>query len=71
MKKYDVKTTKGIIKVTEEDIEDIMCTALEGGINYWAHYDRSDEEYLPYKDYDDEPFQNYVQESFWVADGFG
>lgn len=56
MKKYDVKTTNGIIKVTEEDIEDIMCTALEGGINYWAHYDRSDEEYLPYKDYDDEPF---------------
>ena len=56
MKKYDVRTANGIFKVTEEDIEDIMCTALEGGINYWAHYDRSDEEYLPYKDYDDEPF---------------
>ena len=56
MKKYDVKTTNGIIKVTGEDIEDIMCTALEGGINYWADYDRNDEEYLPYMDYDDEPF---------------
>ena len=56
MKKYDVRTANGIIKVTEEDIKDIMCTALEGGINYWAHYDRNDEEYLPYIDYDDEPF---------------
>ena len=35
MKKYDVRTANGIIKVTEEDIKDIMCTALEGGINYW------------------------------------
>jgi hypothetical protein len=24
------------ITVTEEDIDDIMCTALEGGINHWA-----------------------------------
>lgn len=24
------------IKVTDEDIDDIMCTALEGGINYWC-----------------------------------
>lgn len=57
MKKYDVRTANGIINVTEEDIEDIMCTALEGGINnYWADYDRNDEEYLPYIDYDDEPF---------------
>jgi hypothetical protein len=24
------------IKVTEEDIDDIMCSALEGGINYWC-----------------------------------
>lgn len=56
MKKYDVRTANGIIKVTEDNIEDIMCTALEGGINYWCHYDRNDEEYLPYMDYDDEPF---------------
>ena len=24
------------IKVTEENIDDIMCSALEGGINYWC-----------------------------------
>lgn len=56
MKKYDVRTANGIIKVTEEDIEDIMCTALEGGINYWAYYDRNDTEYLPYMESGDEPF---------------
>lgn len=26
------------IKVTEEDIDDICCTAFEGGINYWVDY---------------------------------
>ena len=24
------------VKVTAEDIDDIMCSALEGGINYWC-----------------------------------
>ena len=24
------------LTVTQEDIDDIMCTALEGGINYWC-----------------------------------
>ena len=24
------------VKVTDQDIDDIMCTALEGGINYWC-----------------------------------
>ena len=24
------------VKITKQDIDDIMCTALEGGINYWA-----------------------------------
>ena len=24
------------VKVTEQDIEDIMVTAIEGGINYWC-----------------------------------
>ena len=56
MKKYDVRTANANIKVTEEDIEDIMCTALEGGINYWAYYDRNDTEYLPYMESGDEPF---------------
>lgn len=59
MKKYDVRTANGIIKVTEEDIKDIMCTALEGGINYWADYE-NDEEYLPYIYFDDEPFSELL-----------
>ena len=25
------------IKLTQEDIDDIMCTALEGGISYWCY----------------------------------
>lgn len=56
MKKYDVRTANGIIKVTEDNIEDIMCTALEGGINYWAYYNRNDREYLSYIESGDEPF---------------
>lgn len=30
---FEIKKT---LKVTDEDIDDIMCTALEGGINYWC-----------------------------------
>ena len=56
MKTYNISTTNANIKVTEKDIEDIMCTALEGGINYWAYYDRNDTEYLPYMESGDEPF---------------
>lgn len=36
METYDLTITK-TIKVTEEDIDDIMSTALEGGINYWCN----------------------------------
>lgn len=25
-----------VVKVTDEDIDDIMCSALEGGITYWC-----------------------------------
>lgn len=35
MKEYTVDVIS-TIKVTQEDIDDIMCTALEGGINYWC-----------------------------------
>ena len=31
-----VLTVKKEIKVTREDIDDIMCSALEGGICYWC-----------------------------------
>lgn len=32
-------------EITEENIDDIMVTALEGGINYWAGIDISGEEW--------------------------
>lgn len=31
-----ILTVKKEIKVTQEDIDDIMCSALEGGICYWC-----------------------------------
>lgn len=31
--------------VMPEDIDDIICTALEGGIGYWACLDNSTEEF--------------------------
>lgn len=33
------------IAITEEDIGDIICTALSGGINYWACLDNTKEEF--------------------------
>lgn len=33
---YEIKIEK-TIKVTQEDIDDIMCSALEGGITYWCY----------------------------------
>lgn len=35
MKTFEVQVNK-TIKLTQEDIDDIVCTALEGGINYWC-----------------------------------
>ena len=34
------------LSVTEEDIDDIMCTALEGGITYWCNKAKVVGEYL-------------------------
>lgn len=34
------------IKVTQEDIDDIMCSALEGGITYWCNKAEVVGEYL-------------------------
>lgn len=33
------------VKVTAEDISDLMVTALEGGIGYWAQLDNSGDEW--------------------------
>ena len=35
-KKFDVPVIRFNVHLTVEDIDDIVCTALEGGINYWA-----------------------------------
>ena len=36
MEKFEINVNK-TIKVTTEDIDDIMCSALEGGITYWCY----------------------------------
>ena len=35
-----------VVEVTDEDIDDIMASALEGGINYWCSKARVEGEYL-------------------------
>lgn len=42
MAKYDLAITRHI-GLNEEDIEDLMVTALEGGIGYWAVLDNTGE----------------------------
>ncbi len=37
---------KFTIRVSNEDIDDIVCTALEGGINYWCNSAEVEGEYL-------------------------
>ena len=45
MEKYNIEV-KTNITVTQEDIDDIMCTALEGGITYWCRKAKVIGEYL-------------------------
>lgn len=45
MKQYEI-TTAVKVKLTEEDIDDIMCSALEGGITYWCRKAEVAGEYL-------------------------
>lgn len=44
---------KTVISIEDEDIEDIVVTALEGGIGYWAYLDNSGAEFETAPD--DEP----------------
>ena len=37
MKNYDIITAEIKVKITDEDIDDIMTTAFNGGINYWCY----------------------------------
>lgn len=43
-KTYSVEITR-FIHLTEEDIENIVVTALEGGVGYWACLDNTGDEY--------------------------
>ena len=45
MKAEKITYTNTVI-VTEKDIDDIVCTALEGGINYWCKQARVVGDYL-------------------------
>lgn len=45
MNTYSINVKKNM-RVTSEDIDDIMCTALEGGINYWCNEAEVVGEYL-------------------------
>lgn len=45
-KELEIKEVLNIsfpVMVTQEDIDDIMCSALEGGINYWCDKAEVDE----------------------------
>ena len=44
-KKFEIEI-KTTLTVTDEDIDDIMCTALEGGITYWCNKAKVVGEYL-------------------------
>jgi len=35
MKKFEIKGDINVT-LTEKDVDDIMCAALEGGVNYWC-----------------------------------
>lgn len=41
------------IKVTNDDIADILCTAFEGGINHWCEGVTCDNDDVPYSYYSD------------------
>ena len=45
MKTFNVEITMNVI-LTQEDIDDIICTALEGGITYWCRKAEVVGEYL-------------------------
>ena len=45
MKTFNIEI-KMDVKLTQEDIDDIMCSALEGGISYWCRKAEVVGEYL-------------------------
>lgn len=45
MKTIRTMTIFRTVEITDEDIMDIMCSAIEGGIGYWACLDNSGKEW--------------------------
>ena len=56
MDKYTIKITK---EFTDENMEDIVVTALEGGIGYWACLDNTG------KEWNDQPDDTPISEYAW------
>ena len=54
------------ITVTEQDIDDIVCTALEGGINYWCDDVEVNGDYLG--QYASDQISRDGQLKFYVSD---
>lgn len=44
-KMFNITVTHNV-NITQEDIDDIMCVALEGGITYWCHKAKVVSDYL-------------------------
>ena len=59
-------TIKQNITVTEQDIDDIVCTALEGGINYWCDNVEVNGDYLG--EYASDQISRNGQLKFYVFD---
>ena len=39
-------TVEVSVYLTDEDVADLMCTAIEGGIGYWACLDNTSEAFV-------------------------
>lgn len=53
MKTYNINTTNANIKITEENISDILSSAIYGGIGYWAIIDNTGVEVSANKSYEE------------------
>lgn len=49
MKTFNVNIEK-TIKLTEEDLSDILCSCFEGGCNYWCCIDNTTDEWIDAKE---------------------
>ena len=56
------------VEITDEDIDDIMCAALEGGVNYWCREAEVLDEYLG--EYGHEQIARGGRLKFWLIEPF-